>query len=299
MKTHSYHRYYRVGGHVFLLDMPETIIEDNALSSYVPFLAVPEDEKLLFTLVVTEDEKALPVAIKQITRFDDGSGTIQIFRAASKGLIFHLSFLDNPVCCRFYVDYEYKQATACLGGTAEERLYGLNNCLMMLYAFASSRYDTLLMHASVIENNGRGYLFIGKSGTGKSTHSRLWLEHIEGSRLLNDDNPVLRLEEGCAVVYGSPWSGKTACFRNRSVPVGSIVRLWQAPYNNIWRLPLNFAYAAILPACSSMRWESIMARDIHHTIEKLISRTSVFSLLCLPEAEAARICAETICKEKE
>ena len=63
---------------------------------------------------------------------------------------------------------------------------------------------------------------MGKSGTGKSTHSRLWLENVPGATLLNDDNPIVRLTLVGAIVYGSPWSGKTPCYKNESAPLAGV-----------------------------------------------------------------------------
>ena len=94
-----------------------------------------------------------------------------------------------------------------------------------MYAFRTATLGTLEMHASVIAHEGRGYLFLAKSGTGKSTQSRMWLRCIEGAKLLNDDNPAIRIADGRPLVFGTPWSGKTPCWRNLSVPVKALVRL--------------------------------------------------------------------------
>jgi hypothetical protein len=165
----------------------------------------------------------------------------------------------------------------------------LNNALMLLFALSSSSHDTLLFHSSVIKYNGKGYMFLGKSGTGKSTHSQLWLKYIEGSELLNDDNPAVRLIEGEPWVFGSPWSGKTPCYKNEQVPVGGFLRLWQAPVNEIARLSTLQAYAALLPTISNMRWEKRCADAVNATINKVISKVPVFSLKNRPEEAAARM----------
>ena len=89
----------------------------------------------------------------------------------------------------------------------------VDNAMMITFALATACADTLLFHASVVSCHGKAYMFLGPSGTGKSTHSQLWIKHIEGSRLINDDNPVVRLQDdGRVMVYGSPWSGKTPCY---------------------------------------------------------------------------------------
>ena len=74
---------------------------------------------------------------------------------------------------------------------------------MLMYALATAGNDTLLLHAVVLSCEGKGYLFLGPSETGKSTHARMWLLNVEGTKLVNDDFPVVRN----GVVNGSPWGG--------------------------------------------------------------------------------------------
>ena len=91
-----------------------------------------------------------------------------------------------------------------------------------------------------ITRQHKAYLFLGPSGTGKSTHAQLWLQHIKDTQLINDDNPVIRGN----MVYGSPWSGKTPCYRKVRYPLGGLVVLSQAPHNKICRINGVQAYAA-------------------------------------------------------
>ena len=165
----------------------------------------------------------------------------------------------------------------------------------LMFAFASACKDTLLIHASVTMHAGKGFLFLGKSGTGKSTHSQLWINNIEGCELLNDDNPALRVEsEGTVRVYGTPWSGKTLCYRNLDVPVGAIVDLHQAKQNMITRLSLPKAYAVLYVSISGHRFITEMADGLHSANAKIVSTVPCYSLDCLPNAEAAWLCYKTI-----
>ena len=152
------------------------------------------------------------------------------------------------------------------------------------------------MHASVIKKDGKGYLFQGKSGTGKSTHSGLWLKHIPGCELLNDDNPIVHFnrETGEATVYGSPWSGKTPCYKNDSVPVGAFVRLEQAPMNEIQRESPARAFASLLPSCSNLKEVRELNNGVIETVKYLAAHTPVYFLKCLPDREAAEVCFNTI-----
>lgn len=175
------------------------------------------------------------------------------------------------------------------------KVFIVNNSLMLLFAMFTARYNTLLMHASVVINNGMAYMFLGKSGTGKSTHSRLWLKYIEGTCLLNDDNPVIRvLDDNSIRVFGSPWSGKTPCYKNESAILGGIVKLNQAPVNSINRVKGVNAYISVLPSASGMKWNKILTEGMHNTLTEIASRVPVFQLNCLPDAEAARLCRENL-----
>lgn len=174
--------------------------------------------------------------------------------------------------------------------------YSINNSLMIMYAMSSACKGNMLFHSSTIKLGDYGYMFLGKSGTGKSTHSKLWLKNIKDTILLNDDNPVVKVNNGEAIVYGSPWSGKTPCYKNEQVKVGGIVKLSQAPYNKIIKLSTLPAYAALLPTISCMKWEKSLADNLNNNIANLLKATSIYQMECLPDDDAAKICYNTIKK---
>lgn len=146
------------------------------------------------------------------------------------------------------------------------------------------------IHSSTIVYHDRAVLFLGESGTGKSTHTRLWLDNVPGARLLNDDSPILSTTQSGPVVSGSPWSGKTHCYHNEQYPLAAIVRLSQAPQNIIRKLSVIEAFAAIQPSLPPAlaivdyyadRWVDIVAG--------VLESVPVFHLACLPNAEAAAL----------
>lgn len=148
------------------------------------------------------------------------------------------------------------------------------------------------IHTSTIVCNDHAVLFLGESGTGKSTHTRLWRENIEGAHLLNDDSPIIR---STAVAYGSPWSGKTPCYRNLHYPIAAIVRLSQAPHNRMRRLSALEALGALFPSCPpSFAYDEQLQDAVCETLSQLISTVPVYHLECLPNAEAAELSYSTI-----
>lgn len=288
--------YYQIARHTFRLSFPNKIIKEDSLNNYAPFDVDATDDWLFHLSVVNtlgQDEKYEPVG-----QFDDDIASIGISKSERGGFRFRIAYPGNEDCCTMDVDACFRDAQVLLPNDEQLRSFCLNNCLMLFYAFATSNLDTLLIHASVVKNNDEGFVFLGKSGTGKSTHSRLWLDHIEGSKLLNDDNPLVRIIDDKAYVFGTPWSGKTPCYKNENVPLRGVVKLRQAPKNKIKKLSSLQAYAALLPACSSMRWENEIASGVHHTVEKLISLVGCYQLDCLPNKAAAELSAAII-KEKE
>lgn len=304
MKT----RLYEVAGHVFSVgsNLPELAGVDlfALMDNYEPFAVLFGDgdmpESPLFTLAV-EHSTALPGFIEE-TRQEDEGQEILCGHSADGSSMFNFRLRDADV-----------GTLLCSPGYAQARLvvpdvtnlnsvkFAVNNSLMVLYALATANLGTALFHSATVDYHGKGYMFLGQSGTGKSTHARLWLRYNEGSALLNDDNPVVRLlapetPEGVAraVVYGSPWSGKTPCYKNESLPLGGIVLLSQAPFNKIQRLRGVKAYAALVPSISGKRWERLIADGLHYTENALASNVPLWYLECLPDEGAARLCRETI-----
>ena len=143
----------------------------------------------------------------------------------------------------------------------------------------------------------KAWLFLGKSGTGKSTHSRMWERALDDVILMNDDHPVIRInEKGEAFAYGSPWSGKTNCYKNIKAPLGGIIRIVRAQHNKAKRLSTIESYASLTTSCSGMTWEKQLADGRDRTLQGIITSVPCWIMECLPNEEAARVCAQTVTK---
>ena len=223
-----------------------------------------------------------------ITLYTQGDGYLVEFQ----------SLPSNPVSGRMLVDASFKKAQIEL--SQHDSLFALDNSMKLLYTFSTAQLGALQIHSSVVIQDGKGYLFLGKSGTGKSTHSQLWLKYIPGSELLNDDFPVLRLLPDKSIrVYGSPWSGKTPCYKSKDAPVGAIVHLCQANYNKIDRLSVIRAYGSLLESCASFRPIKAFSDGWHQTMEGICATTPYYHLECLPDEEAALLCYQTIANSNQ
>ncbi len=263
------------------------------LPSFRTFETKEADGDIFFTLTV--DDSLRPAKDKQLIRkFDTGNGDTLVYQLSDGGYQYIIRDIHNRDCCLLITNEHFTECRCALNGDWTMRSFGLNDALMLIFAFAGSYRQTMLIHASCIMLDGVGYPFIAQSGTGKSTHSSLWLKHIEGAELLNDDNPIIRIIDGKPYIYGSPWSGKTPCYRNRQALLGAVTRIDRAPQNSIERLKPVKAFASLLPACSSMKWDSTIYRNLGDAVTRIIETTPVYTLHCLPDQEAALLCHKTL-----
>ena len=283
---------YRVAGHKFAVVMPDNDVAWNEMGPYEPFVCEDADESL-FTAELLD---AMPdISDKQkviVTCNGPDMPRFELYEWQDQWLMEMAPLLEAPVRAYLMTDKMFTKARFRILGSAR---FSVGTTLMLMFTFATARKNTLLMHASVTVKDGKGYLFLGKSGTGKSTHSQLWINNIEGCSLLNDDNPVVRvLDNGEVHVFGSPWSGKTPCYRNAEAPVGAIVNLHQSKKNAIRRLSLVEAYAVMHVSFSGFRFIKEMADGLHATNEKVVCTVPCYTLDCLPNAEAAFLCYNTV-----
>lgn len=155
-------------------------------------------------------------------------------------------------------------------------------------------YDTLLFHGSCVAVDGVGYLFTAKSGTGKSTHTRLWRELL-GDRavMINDDKPLIRLTDSGAVIYGTPWDGKHRLSTDIAVPLKALCILKRSLENHIESVTAVEAYPLLL----QQAYRPLDAAALKKTltlIDKLASTVSLWRLGCNTAIEAAQIAYETM-----
>ena len=297
--------YFNIAEHTIRIDfLPSANAEGQQvqrndmrlLPSFVSFATNPcAEDELFFHLTV--DDALRPVSKEhreRIRKFDTGNGETVVDLIDDGGYQYIIKDIKSAECALLLSNKDFTECRCALNGNYNMRSFGLNNALMLIFAFAGSKIETLLLHASLVRQNGYGYAFIAKSGTGKSTHVSLWLRHIPGCDLMNDDNPIVRIIDGQPYIYGGPWSGKTPCYRNVKARLGAITRIDRAPANSVDRLAPIDAFASLLPSCSSMKWDEDIFRRICNTVTKIVETTPIYTLHCLPNKEAAILCNKTI-----
>ena len=287
--------YYRVGGHLFLVCEDTKIHHEKLMPSIQPFAAAHTEEDPVFTLHI-QLSATLPIPSEGlIGTFDCGGCLHDVYDLRGEGYCIVFHHINGDTCGLLCTDKNGQEGIVHLMNTPlSHQQFVLGNATMIAYAYATADKKTVLMHASVVSLEGRGYLMTAPSGTGKSTHTRLWRQCFDQCELVNDDNPVVRIEQGKAIVYGSPWSGKTPCYRNVCHPVGAYVRLFQEPENNIHPYQPLEAYAMLLPAMSGMVWDKRMQTGVSKTVAEMVRLNPMYRLGCRPDEAAARLCRDTI-----
>lgn len=160
-------------------------------------------------------------------------------------------------------------------------------------------YDTVLFHGSVVAVDGNGYLFTAKSGTGKSTHTRLWRQLLgERAVMVNDDKPFLRVTKNGVLTYGSPWNGKHRLGDNICVPLKSICILERGEENRI--IPITGAEALYMLLQQTNRPTSAPALAKYmDLIDQIASKVAFYHLQCNMEPEAAAVSYAAMSGEKQ
>ena len=294
---------FKVAGHIFQIrgiGDCMSVLERYGVS-YGPFVYDGHgqaDEELLFDMELSCDAVEWEGAEKVYSNDRDvEAGHIRtvVYRGA-KGHYFEFS---NPqgsqVNARLAVSDDFRSARLSLHGNDIDQWAVFNTAVNFCYLLSSAERQTLLVHASCVSYRGKAYLFLGKSGTGKSTHSRMWLNSLEGAELMNDDHPVIRISSnGTPVAYGSPWSGKTRCYKNVEAPVGGVVRISRASYNKARRLSVIESYGSLITSCSGMTWEKKLADGRDRSIQGLIRSVPCWVMECLPDEDAAIVCSKAV-----
>lgn len=260
------------------------------IPTHAPFLTRHANaDNSIFRVDVADD--CVPSSLESLElvgEFDCGNCIHKVARLQEGGYRMLIHNVDHSLAACFEATPDFTCCRIAPHGTLINQRFGIDNSIMIAYAFATAHHGALLMHSSVPVKDGRGYLFQGKSGTGKSTHCELWLKHIEETERINDDNPVVRImPDNTAWVFGSPWSGKTPIYKQVGYPIGGFLRLHQAPHNKIRRLSKLEGFASILSSCSTMIWDKPSYNAICDTISAVASITGCYDLECLPDRDAA------------
>ena len=272
--------------------VPQEFTAGSFGTALAPFAA--PDEGPAGLSVETRSEIRQADGYRELDEFDFADADADCrFGRDSEGYLLTMTPRDGSAAARFRKAFGAPLVTTDVTLRHNPALFRFG--LWSMFNIAAVARQAVAIHSSVISLNGGAVLFLGESGTGKSTHTRLWREHIPGAELLNDDSPIIRATDSEALVHGSPWSGKTPCYRNESCPIAAVVRLSQAPHNRIRRLRPIESIGALLPSAPpAFARDERLSDDTCGLLSRLIAQVPVYHLECLPDAAAAQLACRTV-----
>lgn len=283
---------FKVGTRFYVLHFADDAAPyEELLPSHGVFLQAQTDGNPLFEMTVVDNLPEHPEEhTETIGDFVGDNGIYHVARNANGDYHLRINSPDGRLAAVFLCDSFFRKCRVMLCGTPDVRRFGMENSVIIAYTYAGAYQSALTIHASVAVVDGKAYAFLGRSGTGKSTHCELWLKHIDGAVRLNDDNPVVEIHpDGDVWIYGSPWSGKTPVYKKEGYKVGGFLRLHQAPKNSIRRLSVLEGYASLMGSVSSMFWDRESSDCIKATITRVVRHIPCYDMQCLPDESAARM----------
>ena len=268
--------YYRVAEHLFTIESSNEALM-SMLSNYEPFQAQSPQDSPIFILRIEQDgllheEQRQGYQHVFTDNSEEDMPRIEVYREVKGeegGWLMRVSQIANsPICCEIACDATFTKGTLHIARDYRDVRFCMDNALMLMFAFRTAPLMTLEMHAAVVVKGGeeaRGYLFLGHSGTGKSTHARQWLAAFPDAWLLNDDNPILRvMEDG------------------------------EVRFNELQVLTLPQAYAYMLSSASGLKIDRQMADELYNSIKHIITHVKCCHLNCLPNTDAAAVCYQGV-----
>lgn len=163
------------------------------------------------------------------------------------------------------------------------------------------KYNAFVFHGAAMSVGDKAYILTAPSGTGKTTHMRLWLDLYDDVSVINGDKPIIRVEEGRAYVYGTPWRGKENYGSNTRAELSAIVFLSRGKENRAEsvsadEVSLQFFRQAYMPESREALARTMsLAGDVLRNVE----RVALWCNMQRSAAEVARSAIEKSVKNKQ
>ncbi len=278
--------FYKIADHSLMIDTPHADITRELIPSFTPF-RVDNDGKSDLLFRFSGNTK---IAVPDRKPDDEMKVDGMSFRVFHNLEGITVCGINKYIEHRFNISADRKTVTSDL--TLKERYesHFLAFFLRAAYGMAAVNHQTIKIHASVMEKEGKALVFMGKSGTGKSTHSQNWQKFVPNTQLLNDDEPIIRMLKDRSVrVYGSPWSGSTPCYLNASAKVAAFVRLYQSSKNKLTSLRGIDAFTSLYQSVAILRSDKENRDIVMTTVNDILEEVPIYRLDNRPDREAVSL----------
>ena len=274
-------KYYRIGGLVFCLEMPD-FRESDLLSAF------RTDETRCDFSYVFEYTDNVTVPVGELL-FTDGlisciradEGIVRTYSDERDGRVIFVETSDGSVR---YILFD------------ESRADHINSTIALEIMDIPSRIiesGGIILHSSFIGIGGEAVLFTGQKGIGKSTQAALWQKY-RGSDIINGDRAIIRKKDGKWFAWGSPYCGTSKISRNLELPLKAIVSLAQSSVNSVKRENTRESFRSLLDGASFNIWDKEQVQKLTDTCSELISDIPFYLLECTPDERAVAALEEIL-----
>ena len=246
------------------------------------------NEKHVCRFYLKNQHLQLPEIISKLYEVQDGFFLRQVFKLNDGGLLWrNIRKKNAEVSLSYYVNSNWDEVvlledhTSSAGNVAFEYLchifpgFGIN-------------LNLLTFHGVLLEYNGKGIIISAPSGTGKTTHARLWRDK-KNALIINGDRATCRKTNGIWTGYGLPWSGTSGEQINRSVPINIMVILERGDYNHAEQIAGMDAFGAALEHVLKPEWDINLSEKALDLLVDFLQDIPVVRLQCLPNEESVNV----------
>lgn len=284
-------RKYLIANLVLEIDFEYDKVFEERLSEYI----INDGKEADIRINISKTFSDIPVRSENLIKLSD---IAYFYEDKNSDAYFYYDPGISKAVAEIVFSKDYKNVDVSLYELGD--VYGVKDDMLMFNVINTVMSYTIQMHggfvfhsSSVCYKDG-GVAFSAKSGTGKSTHTSLWLNNFEGTYILNDDTPIISLgKDGIFYISGTPWAGTTGINQNATVPLKAIVFLERGLKNEI--IPLS-PIEAMNPFFEGIRTPLTdkMFSSVLDTINKLFLQVPVYKLKCNMDPEAAMLSCNTI-----
>lgn len=269
-------------------------IPDNWKWKLDPYL-IENNEDTSADLKFHLSAEDLLVREKEQKLSEDFSGFFahQVHRALDGGTIWsYIRKRNEEVYLQYYVNQEWDQVQLLQDNTQSAGTLAFEYLGRIVPGLFLQR-DFLTFHGVLLEYEGNGIILSADSGTGKTTHARLWRD-TQNALIINGDRAVCQKKNGVWTGFGFPWSGTSGEQINRSVPIKAFVVLERGSRNEANRICGLEAFGAMFPHLQYPRWDREMSEKALNGLEKMLQDLPIIRLRCLPNRESVEVLKERL-----
>lgn len=217
-----------------------------------------------------------------------------IYRDTDDNLIWIQNDFNSNEILSFKISPSWKNVILTSDKTNTEGLYSMEY-YGKIFFYSIIRYGGIVLHGALMEYDNKGIIISAPSGTGKTTHARMWRD-TQRALIINGDRALCRKMDGKWTGFGMPWCGTSGEYINRDVEISAIVVLEQAKENSVEKLDTLQAFNHMIPNITAPTWEKNLLNKAMDYLEDIVNEVPVYKLKCTPDIEAVEVLKKEIDK---